>query len=259
MRMIPVIRGLAWREVLRFLRQPSRVVGSLGQPLLFWVILGAGLTPTFTAPGLEGITYMQYFFPGVLVMMMLFASIFSSITVIEDRDQGFLQGVVVAPVPRLAIVLGKVKGGVAIAFLQCVVLMLGAPLVGLMPSPLGLLLVLVGLVLGAWGFASLGFAVAWSMRSTSGFHAIMMVVLMPLWLLSGALFPLNTAPPVLQALMWINPVSHALALLQLPLLHGGAEALTEGRYWLGLAVTALWIGLCLWWGAARVRKVARGV
>src|SRR3972149_10598402 len=122
----PVHNGASWllptwslfaREVLRFVRQPGRVLGSLGTPLLFWLLLGSGFGRTFRPPGMaEGMDYLTYFFPGTVLLVVLFTAIFSSISVIQDRTEGFLQGVLVAPVPRLAIVLGKVLGGATLGF-----------------------------------------------------------------------------------------------------------------------------------------------
>ncbi|HSV29781.1 MAG TPA: ABC transporter permease, partial [Candidatus Omnitrophota bacterium] len=125
--MMRVVLSLAKREFIRFIRQPQRVIGAVAQPLLFWLFLGAGLGGSFKPPGMEQVTYLEYFYPGVMVMMMLFASIFSSITIIEDRDAGFLQGVLVAPVNRLGIVLGKVLGGVSIAMVQVLIFTVAAP------------------------------------------------------------------------------------------------------------------------------------
>lgn len=255
----PAVWALARREFTRFIRQPQRVIGSLGQPLLFWIFLGSGFTPSFQPPGMEGMTYLEYFYPGVLMMMILFASIFSCITVIEDRDQGFLQGVLVAPVPRMAIVLGKVFGGASIALFQAFILLLAAPFLDT-PLPLASLpLLAVAMVLTAVGYTALGFAIAWSMRSTSGFHAIMMVFLMPLWLLSGALFPVAGAPLWLQGVMMVNPVAHAMTLLRGPFYAGPAELLATPSYLIGLAVVVVWVALGLWWSSARVGARDKGV
>jgi len=250
--------ALAKREFTRFIRQPHRVIGSLGQPVLFWIFLGAGFTPSFQPPGMEGVTYLEYFYPGVLMMMILFASIFSTITVIEDRDQGFLQGVLTAPVPRAAIVLGKVFGGASIALFQSLLLLIAAPFLGL-PLPLGgLLLVVLAMVLSAVGFTALGFAIAWSMRSTAGFHAIMMVFLMPLWLLSGALFPVTGAPLWLQTVMTLNPVSHAMEILRQPFYAGPATVFASPSYLIGLTVVVVWVALGLWASLIRVGKREKG-
>jgi ABC-2 type transport system permease protein len=250
--------ALAKREFTRFIRQPQRVVGSLGQPLLFWAFLGAGFTPSFRPPGMGDITYLEYFYPGVLMMMILFAAVFSTITVIEDRDQGFLQGVIVAPVPRLSIVLGKVFGGTSIALFQAFILLLATPFLGLPITLGGLALVIMAMILTGIGYTALGFAIAWGMRSTSGFHAIMMVFLMPLWLLSGALFPMAGAPGWLSVVMSINPVAHAMTILRMPFYHTPSEVFASTPYLTGLAVVIVWVTLGLWISVRRVSKQDRG-
>lgn len=257
--MLHVVKSLAWREFTRFIRQPNRVIGTVAQPVLFWVFLGAGFTGSFRMPGAEDVSYLEYFYPGVMLMMVLFASIFSSITIIEDRDAGFLQGVLVAPVPRLAIVLGKVVGGSSIALVQVAVLLIAVPFLGLQLSLGSFLLLAAGLVTTSVGFASLGFLLAWGMKSTSAFHAVMMVFLMPLWMLSGALFPVTNAPLWLHTLMVLNPVSHALTLLRAPFYHQPAQLFAEPAYLLGWAVALIWAGLCLGLSMQRVNRRDKGV
>ena len=115
---------LLLREVIRFYRQPNRVIGALLQPLIFWLLIGSGLNASFQVGGGSDVSYLEYFYPGVLLMILLFTSIFSTITIIEDRRDGFLQGVLVAPVPRAAIVIGKALGGMLLGVLQCLVFML---------------------------------------------------------------------------------------------------------------------------------------
>src|SRR3982751_4016023 len=116
--------GTLWqRELVRFFRQPSRVIGALGPPVLFWFLIGSGLGKSFQLPTTSGpadVTYMQYFFPGTIALIVLFTAIFSTISIIEDRHEGFLQSVLVAPVSRGSIVLGKIAGGTTLAFLQAV-------------------------------------------------------------------------------------------------------------------------------------------
>lgn len=254
----PVL-ALARREFTRFIRQPQRVIGSVGQPVLFWLFLGAGFTGSFRPPGMENLTYLEFFYPGVMLMMLLFASIFSSITIIEDRDQGFLQGVLVAPVPRIAIVLGKVLGGTAIAMVQALLFLLLSPFLGL---PLGLggtAMVIATLLLTSMGFTALGFLFAWGMRSTAGFHAVMMIFLMPLWMLSGAIFPIDNVPGWLHGLMVANPVAHALRILRMPFYHPPAEVLADGDFRLSLAIVLVWVIGCLYAAMVRVRRRDRGV
>src|ERR1022692_2130579 len=123
---------LWWREMVRFFRQRDRVVSALGTPLVFWLLLGSGLGKSFSAPAAPaGHGYLEYFFGGTIVLVLLFTAIFSTISIIEDRREGFLQAVLVAPVGRLAIVLGKILGGATLAFVQGLVFLALAPLLGL--------------------------------------------------------------------------------------------------------------------------------
>lgn len=257
--MAPVAFSLARREFTRFIRQPQRVAGTVAQPLLFWLFLGAGFGGSFRPEGMENVTYLEYFYPGVMLMMMLFASIFSSITIIEDRDAGFLQGVLVAPVSRLAIVLGKVLGATSIAMIQTLIFTVAAPFLGLHLGAGALVLLLMGFLLTGIGFSALGFLLAWGMKSTSAFHAVMMVFLMPLWMLSGALFPIGNVPGWMKAVMLANPVSHALVIIRAPFYGGPATLFADGSYLLSLAVTLAWAGLCLGLSMARVNRRERGV
>src|SRR3954463_6370747 len=120
------------RELTRFFRQPSRIAGAVGTPLLFWLLLGSGLSGSFRLPGgPAGSSYFPFFFPGTIVLVLLFAAIFSNLSVIEDRHEGFLQGVLVAPVSRLSVVAGKVLGGATLAWLQGVVFLVLAPVSGI--------------------------------------------------------------------------------------------------------------------------------
>lgn len=255
----PVAISLARREFTRFIRQPQRVIGTVAQPLLFWLFLGAGFGGSFRPTGMENVTYLEYFYPGVMVMMMLFASIFSSITIIEDRDAGFLQGVLVAPVSRLGIVLGKVLGATSIAMVQTLIFTIAAPFLGLHLGLGALVLLLVGFLLTGIGFSALGFLLAWGMKSTSAFHAVMMVFLMPLWMLSGALFPPGNVPTWMHVVMMANPVSHALAIIRAPFYGGPGALFSDGSYLISLAVTIAWAAICLGLSMARVERRERGV
>jgi ABC-2 type transport system permease protein len=257
--MIPVAFSLAKRELTRFIRQPQRVAGTVAQPLLFWLFLGAGFGGSFRPAGMENVTYLEYFYPGVMLMMMLFASIFSSITIIEDRDAGFLQGVLVAPVSRMAIVLGKVLGATSIAMIQTLIFTFAAPFLGLNLGAGALALLLMGFLLTGIGFSALGFLLAWGMKSTSAFHAVMMVFLMPLWMLSGALFPIGNVPGWMKAVMLANPVSHALVIIRAPFYGGPERLFADTHYLVSLLVTLAWAGICLGLSMARVNRREKGV
>jgi len=209
---------LSRRELVRFFRQPSRVAGAAGSPLLFWILIGSGFSGSFRMPGAPGIgaglSFREYFFPGTIALALLFAAIFSTISVIEDRREGFLQGVLVAPVPRAAIVAGKVLGGAAIAWLQAAVFLALAPAAGIPLRAGTAALSLLVLALLAVGLTSIGFAFAWNLDSVQGFHAVMNLLLVPLWLLSGAFFPLSGVSPWLAVLMRANPLTYGVAALR---------------------------------------------
>jgi ABC-2 type transport system permease protein len=233
--------GTLWRrEVVRFLREPSRVASAAATPLLVWAVLGAGFSGAFRLPGeAAGATrFGEYFYPGILVLVLLFAAIFSTISLIEDRREGFLQGVLAAPVPRAAVVAGKVAGGATLAWLQAAPLLLLAPLAGL-GWDAGALLAAAGvLALAACELAAVGFACAWRTSSVQGFHAVMNLLLMPLWMLSGAFFPPSSAPGWLAAAMAANPLTYTVAAVRGAL---GAANETAGMPPFGpsLALTAV--------------------
>ncbi len=206
---------LWWREINRFRRQRSRWMSALTQPLVFWLLLGGGLSASFQPSGVpDGIGYLEYFYPGVIVLVMLFTAIFATIAVVEDRREGFLQGVLVAPVSRASIVLGQALGSATLAWLQGVLFLLLAPLAGIPLSPSSVFGVVTVLACLAFGLTNLGLIIAWRMQSTRGFHAIMNLILMPIWLLSGAFFPLNGVPFWLEWLMRVNPLTYGMAALR---------------------------------------------
>ena len=238
------------REIVRFYRQRSRIVGALGSPVLFWLLIGSGLGHSFTGTTSRGGGYLEYFFPGTLALIVLFTAIFSTISIIEDRQEGFLQGVLVAPVPRAAIVLGKVLGGTTLALLQAGVFLLLAPIAyGPMP-PAAVLLVLVVLLLVAFGLTGLGFLIAWRLDSTQGFHAVMNLLLVPMWMLSGALFPAAGAAGWIQVLMWVNPLTYGVSALRAAM--SGATGAGEPSLSLSLVVVAVFGAGMLAAGAAQV-------
>ena len=206
---------LWWREIVRFYSQRSRVVGVIASPLLFWVVIGSGFGTSFRSGEAAGQQhYLDYFYPGALIMIVLFTSIFTMMSVIEDRKEGFLLSVLVAPVPRSAIVLGKVLGGTTLAAIQGLIFLAFAPLVGVHMGLLSFLLVVVVVFLVSFSLTALGFAIAWPMDSSQAFHAIINLFLIPLWLLSGALFPLAGASGWMRVLMEINPLTYGVEALR---------------------------------------------
>jgi ABC-2 type transport system permease protein len=216
--------SLWWREVIRFYRQRSRVVGVIASPLLFWLVIGSGFGTSFRSGEAAGQQhYLDYFYPGALIMIVLFTSIFTMMSVIEDRKEGFLLSVLAAPVPRSAVVLGKVLGGTTLSAIQGLIFLVFAPLVGVHMGLLQFLLVVLVVFLVSFALTALGFAIAWPMDSTQAFHAIINLFLIPLWLLSGALFPLAGASGWLRVLMRLNPLTYGVEALR-TLLYPGTEA-----------------------------------
>jgi len=178
---------------------------------VFWLVIGSGIGTSFKPSNAEAQNYLEYFFPGTVVLVLLFAAIFSTISIIEDRREGFLQSVLAAPVARASVVLGKVLGGATVAFVQGAVLIAFAPFLGIKLGLGTLVLLLIVLFLVAFALTALGFVIAWHMESTQGFHAIMNLFLIPMWLLSGALFPSSGASVWVRAAMAINPLEYGVA------------------------------------------------
>lgn len=232
--------ALLQREVTRFLRQPNRIVGALGTPLVFWFLIGSGIGSSFRAPltGGTDVNFLQYFFPGAIVMILLFTAIFSTISIIEDRREGFLQGVLVSPAPRRAVVLGKMLGGAILATVQGAILASAAPVLGFGIAPVMILYVAALMFLSSFALTGLGFLIAWKMESTQGFHAIMNLFLMPLWFLSGSLFPPDGAPAWLRAAMSANPLTYTVTGLQNAFFGGTTAALSFAGPAVSIAVTA---------------------
>jgi ABC-2 type transport system permease protein len=206
---------LWWREMVRFVRQRHRLLGTLGQPLLFWILLGGGLRGSFRHPGgPEGLSYAEYVYPGMIAMVLLFTAVFATITIIEDRREGFLQAVLVAPISRSKIVCGQALGGTTLAWLQGVLFLLLAPAVGVSLTPFAAVASAAVMFLVAFALTSLGLVIAWRMETVQGFHAIMNLILIPIWLLSGAFFPASGVPVWLQWIMKLDPLTYGVAALR---------------------------------------------
>jgi ABC-2 type transport system permease protein len=215
------------REVVRFYRQKSRVIGVIASPVLFWLVIGSGFGTSFRSGDAAGQQhYLDYFYPGALIMIVLFTSIFTMMSVIEDRKEGFLLSVLVSPASRSAIVLGKVLGGTTLSTIQGLIFLVFAPLVGVHINAAQFLLVVLTVFLVSFALTALGFTIAWPMDSSQAFHAIINLFLIPLWLLSGALFPLGGASGWIRALMLANPLTYGVEALRL-LLYPASPAIVS--------------------------------
>jgi ABC-2 type transport system permease protein len=222
---------IARRELVRFLRQPARVAASIGTPLLLWLFLGSGFAGGFRPAGLGDISYAAFLLPGAMTLVAVFAAIFSSISVIEDRNEGWLQAALVSPAPRWAIAMGKILGASAVAFAQAAILMLAMPFLDLHITISAALATLFALAATTFAMTSLGFIFAWHSETTASFHAVMNIVFMPMWLLSGAFVP----PPspdggggILSWLMRLNPLTWCTQAIRQPILEG---RMSEPAWW----------------------------
>lgn len=231
---------LAKREWVRFFRQRQRVIGALGQPILFWLLFGTGMQTSFRTGGQD---FMTYYLPGTLALILLFTAIFTTISIIEDRREGFLQGVLVAPVPRWTIAAGKILGGGAIAWVQALIFLGLSLIIQTVQPSWNLLAVAALMIVSAMTLTSLGVCFAWPMESTQGYHAVMSLLLLPMWLLSGAFFPVplpegggTVGQWIMHYIMRCNPLSYTVAGLRQ--LMGGSAG--EGT-WMPSLITC-WIG-----------------
>jgi ABC-2 type transport system permease protein len=197
------------REMVRMFKEPSRILGVVVQPLMFWFVIGSGFMPTFRLEENQALDYQTFFFPGVLALVILFTAIFATITLIDDRSSGFLQAVLVGPGSRTALVLGKILGVVTIAFVQAGLFMAVAPFVGIDLGQLDLALLIAFIFLGAMAMSGIGFVFAWGTQSSAAYHALMSVILIPMWILSGAMFPAKEG--WMKSVMLVNPMGWLVA------------------------------------------------
>ena len=188
---ILAVETLWQRELVRFWRQKSRVLAVVASPLIFWALIGFG----------SGASGPKLFFPGTVTLTVLFSAIFSTMSIIEDRREGFLLSMLVSPASRTSLVLGKILGAATLAWIQGIVILAFAPLAGI-------------IFLISFTLTALGFLIAWKFDSTQSYHAVMNLLLLPMWLLSGAMFSIAGASPWIRAVMLMNPLTYSTALLR---------------------------------------------
>lgn len=220
------------RQLKRYFRSKSRMIGSLGQPILFLVALGFGLSSTFSAAG--GGSYIQFLAPGIIAMSILFTAIFSGIEIIWDRQFGFLKETLVAPVSRFNVMFGRTLGGATVAIFQGILVLIISTIIGFRPDIADIIPGIIFMGLIALVFTALGTAIASTLEDMQGFQLIMNFVVMPVFFLSGALFPLDTAPTVLKWIAVFNPLAYGVDGLRAAFIH---HSLYSG--WTDGAVLAL--------------------
>jgi ABC-2 type transport system permease protein len=190
------------REMVRFWREKARVLGFVGSPLVFWLLIGSGFGD------------LGFFFPGALVLTVMFSAVFSTMSLIEDRREGFLLSMLASPAPRSSMVLGKILGSATLAWIQGLLFLCFLPLTAFRPALVQVLALIGVIFLISFTFTALGFLVAWQMDSTQGFHAVINLILFPLWLVSGAVFPMSRAHGWVQWLMRVNPITYSVSALR---------------------------------------------
>ncbi|MFH1255899.1 MAG: ABC transporter permease [Candidatus Diapherotrites archaeon] len=216
-REIEGVYALWKREIIRFARSKSRVIGSLGMPFFFLAILGTGLSNAFNIPGMEG-NYLKFITPGIIGMVLMFGSMFSGIIVLMDRQFGFLKETLVAPVSRLSIIFGKALGGATTSVVQGIIILGAAMLLGAQLNIVNFFLLLFFMFLISLMFVSLGITIASVLEDMHGFQLIVNFILMPMFFLSGALFPLDSAPGLLRTASLLDPLTYGVSGLQYILL-----------------------------------------
>ncbi len=199
------------RDLKRHFRDRARIFGSLGSPIIFIFILGQGLSASIAAGGLTGgLDYKQFMFPGILGMTVLFAGVFASVSIVWDREFGFLKEMLVAPVPTWTIALGKVISGATIAAFQGTLMLLLAPFAGVHLTPLLILELLPMMFLVAFSMTGMGILVATRLKSMQGFQMVMNFFMMPMFFISGAMFPLKNAPRWLDGISRVDPLTYGV-------------------------------------------------
>lgn len=210
--MVETYRGtwvVAYRELLRFVQERSRLASSIGMPLLFLVIFGAGFSRVIgqLSPGVD---FVQFMFPGILAMTVLMTSLFSGISVVWDREFGFLKEMLVAPMSRTGIVFGKSVGAIVVSLIQGMIVLVIAPFVGISLTPLMVLGLIPLVAVMAFALSSLGILIASRMRSQQGFQLLMQIIVMPMIFLSGVFFPVNETVVWLEVVAKVNPVTYGV-------------------------------------------------
>lgn len=233
--------GMVWtRELIRLRRMPTRIISGIAQPLLFLIVLGAGLKNLVGGRSLPGgVSYQVYIFPGILAMSIITSALFSAVAIVWDREFGFMREMLVAPVSRTSLVLGKAVGGGSVAVVQGLILIVFAPLIGVDLTVARVLGMIGSLLLLAFALTAFGIVLASRMERMESFQMVMALVMQPMMFLSGAMFPLQGLPTWLGVLCRLNPATYGVDLARRTLL-GSDFALTIGDWvvpvWFDVAV-----------------------
>jgi len=220
--MLEIYRGIwvvAYREILRFVQERSRMISSFAFPLMFLVVFGAGFN-RIIGPMSDGINFVKFMYPGILAMTVVMSSMFSGMSIVWDREFGFLKEILVAPISRTGIVLGKVAGGAFTALVQGMILLLVAPFIGVSITPILVVKYLFLVLPLALSLSGMGIFVATRMRSQQGFQMVMQLLIFPMIFLSGVFFPVDNVPMWMQIISKINPLTYGVDAVRQLFLNG---------------------------------------
>ena len=228
MNTLRAIYTIWYRDILRFWREKIRLVGAFGTPLLFLVVFGSGLSRSMgmLAPGVD---FTQFMFPGIVSMVVIMQSLMSGMSVVWDREFGFLKEVLVAPVSRTAVATGKIIGGSTIGTVQGILILVFSPLAGVSLSPIVVLQLIPALFITGCAVSGVGILIATRMRSMEAFQMVMNMLMMPMIFLSGVFFPLGNLPAWMSVLVKLNPVTYAVASIREIMLPGSFSATLFGH------------------------------
>ncbi|WP_018924636.1 ABC transporter permease [Salsuginibacillus kocurii] len=207
------------RDIIKFFRDRARLIGSFSMPILFLVVFGVGMggaMESLVTAGTDAtdFNYIEFIFPGIVSMTLLMTSVFSSLSIIQDRDFGYMREILVSPVSRVNIAIGKMLGSATVAFLQGIMMFVLMPFLGISIDPLSFLQLLPVMFMIACTFSSLGLLVASLLNSTQGFQLVVNILVMPMVFLSGALFPLSNMPAWVDVIVTLNPVTYGVDLMK---------------------------------------------
>ncbi len=233
------------REMIRFIRARSRIITSLAMPFFWLIFIGVGFGSVVTE-----MNYINFLAPGIIGMIILFTSIFSGMSIIWDRQFGFLKEILVAPVSRSSIMLGKVLGGATIAVVSALIMILITILIGFIPISIGIVPAVIFMILTAMCFVSIGLIIASKMKSMEGFQMVMSFLIMPVFFLSGALFPLENTPQWMQTIAYFDPLTYGIDGLRASLISHSIFPL-----WLDLAALLLFSTVLVLIGACVFRRM----
>jgi ABC-2 type transport system permease protein len=240
--MTDIFRGMwviSYRELLRFVQERSRIFSSFAMPLLFLVIFGAGFN-RIIGTQIPGVDYIQFMYPGIIAMTVLMNSVMSGLSVVWDREFGFLKEILVAPLGRTGIVMGKAAGTATVAVAQGIIMLVLAPFLGVSLTPLMVLELVPILIIISISLSGLGVLIASRMRSQQGFQIIVQLIIFPLIFLSGVFFPVNNVPTWMEVISKINPLTYGVdAIRQLFLgneMAAIAAAAGQGGYPIGVTI-----------------------